>query len=66
MGLGKTVQALMFLQSIYTQKDDAQKAPNASLLVVPKSLLVNWQRERSSLLPICVFSNISQPTGPKI
>ena len=48
MGLGKTVQALVFLQSLY--EDLSLKLP-ASLVVVPRSLLVNWQREASRFTP---------------
>lgn len=51
MGLGKTVQALVFLQDLYAKRDSSQKVPNASLLVVPKSLLVNWQRESARFTP---------------
>jgi non-specific serine/threonine protein kinase len=42
MGLGKTVQVLAYLQS---QQEQAQVKKEASLLVVPKSLITNWQRE---------------------
>lgn len=41
MGLGKTIQVLAFLQSL----KERGEVDRASLLVVPKSLLVNWQRE---------------------
>ncbi|MGC9083090.1 MAG: SNF2-related protein [Anaerolineae bacterium] len=47
MGLGKTVQALVFLQSL----KERGEAERASLLVVPKSLLVNWQREADRFTP---------------
>ena len=51
MGLGKTIQALVFLQSIY-HPDHGDTAPTtASLLVVPRSLLVNWQREAARFTP---------------
>jgi len=50
MGLGKTVQALALLHSLY--HGDPEKRPNASsLLVVPRSLLVNWQREAERFTP---------------
>ncbi len=45
MGLGKTIQTLVFLQSLYHQETDPAPMLPASLLVVPRSLLVNWQRE---------------------
>lgn len=66
MGLGKTIQALVFLQSIYRSDHNAaptSAAPSAeprvhnveklpaSLLVVPRSLLVNWQRESQRFTP---------------
>jgi len=48
MGLGKTVQVLAYLQSL---KEQAQVKSGASLLVVPKSLIVNWQRESDKFTP---------------
>lgn len=50
MGLGKTVQALTFLQSLYEQPLQS-RPPRASLLVVPRSLLINWQREAERFTP---------------
>jgi non-specific serine/threonine protein kinase len=50
MGLGKTVQALIFLQSLYGQPAETRPS-RASLLVVPRSLLVNWQRESARFTP---------------
>lgn len=47
MGLGKTVEALVFLQSL--KEMEHSKAP--SLLVLPRSLLVNWQREADRFAP---------------
>jgi len=47
MGLGKTVQALAFLQSL-KERGELQRPV---LLVVPKSLLVNWQRETERFTP---------------
>lgn len=43
MGLGKTVQVLAYLQS--QQEQARAKKEAATLLVVPKSLITNWQRE---------------------
>lgn len=51
MGLGKTIQALVFLQSIYYGEQGIAAPHTASLLVVPRSLLVNWQREASRFTP---------------
>ena len=49
MGLGKTVQVLAYLQS---QREQASATPEAaSLLVVPKSLITNWQRESEKFTP---------------
>ncbi len=47
MGLGKTIQVLAFLQSL----KERGEAEQPSLLVVPKSLLVNWQRETARFTP---------------
>ena len=48
MGLGKTIQVLAFLQSL---KEAGAGSGSATLLVVPKSLLVNWQREADRFIP---------------
>lgn len=45
MGLGKTVQAIAFLSRIYPREQ------TASLLVMPRSLLFNWQRELDRFCP---------------
>ncbi len=47
MGLGKTVQVLVFLLSL--REDGHAQAPD--LIVVPRSLLVNWQREAERFTP---------------
>ena len=47
MGLGKTVQVLTFLLSL----KERGKARQATLLVVPKSLIANWQRESEKFTP---------------
>jgi non-specific serine/threonine protein kinase len=53
MGLGKTVQVLAYLQS---QQEQAQtKKEAATLLVVPKSLITNWQRESEKFTPTLKF-----------
>ena len=51
MGLGKTVQVLTYLQSLQEQA----KAESAALLVVPKSLIANWQRESEKFTPSLRF-----------
>lgn len=50
MGLGKTIQVLAFLQLL---KERARRRGGlaAVLLVVPKSLLANWQREAAKFTP---------------
>lgn len=52
MGLGKTVQVLTYLQSL--QEQDGGKK-ETSLLVVPKSLIANWQRESEKFTPSLRF-----------
>jgi non-specific serine/threonine protein kinase len=47
MGLGKTIEVLALLQSLKEQG----KAGAPSLLVVPKSLIANWQRESERFTP---------------
>jgi len=50
MGLGKTIQVLVFLQSLKEKALEPGQNPT-SLLVVPKSLLANWQRESAKFTP---------------
>ncbi|MBX0326908.1 DEAD/DEAH box helicase [Oscillochloris sp. ZM17-4] len=47
MGMGKTVVALAFLQSLREQRPDGP----ASLIVMPRSLLFNWEREAKQFAP---------------
>ena len=47
MGLGKTVQVLAFLLSL--RENGHAQAPD--LIVVPRSLLINWQREVEKFTP---------------
>jgi non-specific serine/threonine protein kinase len=47
MGTGKTIQTLAFLESLYEEQPDAK----ASLIVMPRSLLFNWQREAEKFTP---------------
>lgn len=58
MGLGKTIQTLAFLQSLKEGEEikleyqtGKREARRAALLVVPRSLLVNWQREAARFTP---------------
>ncbi len=48
MGLGKTVQVLAFLQSCRDLEDDQKPA---DLVIMPRSLLFNWQREAERFTP---------------
>ncbi|MES2463830.1 MAG: SNF2-related protein, partial [Armatimonadota bacterium] len=48
MGLGKTLQALAFLLSL-KQSSNLQTGP--SIIVVPRSLLFNWEREAKRFTP---------------
>ena len=47
MGLGKTVQCLAFLQSL----SETHEAKAATLLVLPRSLIFNWEREAARFTP---------------
>ncbi len=60
MGLGKTVQVLTYLQSLQEQAEVKPASNNvemkeAHLLVVPKSLITNWQRESEKFTPSLKF-----------
>ncbi|HAV01159.1 MAG TPA: hypothetical protein DCW47_08245 [Lachnospiraceae bacterium] len=46
MGLGKTVQILAFLQRMYQDNREAR-----ALLIVPASLLGNWEKEIEKFAP---------------
>ncbi|MEO9965139.1 MAG: SNF2-related protein [Reichenbachiella sp.] len=46
MGLGKTVQTLALLQSVHQEKDSG-----TSLLVMPTSLIYNWEKESEKFTP---------------
>lgn len=48
MGTGKSVQTLAFLQSL---KERGLANKKASLLVVPRSLVFNWEREAARFTP---------------
>jgi non-specific serine/threonine protein kinase len=47
MGLGKTIETLAFLQSL----KESGHVKAATLLVLPRSLLINWQREAARFTP---------------
>ena len=48
MGLGKTVQTLAFIQHMVESRFEG-----ANLIVVPTSVLPNWEREAKSSCPAC-------------
>lgn len=50
MGLGKTVQVLSMLEARRTAKP-ANRPEHPSLIVVPKSLVFNWQQEAARFTP---------------
>ncbi|HKX32993.1 MAG TPA: SNF2-related protein [Blastocatellia bacterium] len=57
MGTGKTIQTLCFLQSVKDADEGRNKgkrkreARSAHLLVVPRSLVTNWEREAQRFTP---------------
>ncbi len=60
MGLGKTVQALAFLLSLREQ--GVARGPD--LVVVPRSLLFNWQREIETFTPDLRYLIYAGPNRP--
>jgi len=61
MGTGKTVQCLAFLQSL----SEDHKATATSLLVVPRSLVFNWEREAARFTPGLRLLNHARATRAK-
>ncbi|PYS92587.1 MAG: serine/threonine protein kinase [Acidobacteria bacterium] len=57
MGVGKTVMALAYLQSL----KERGLAKRASLLVVPRSLVFNWEREAARFTPRLRLLNHATP-----
>ncbi|MCP4339356.1 MAG: DEAD/DEAH box helicase, partial [Desulfobulbaceae bacterium] len=55
MGLGKTVQVLAFLNALKAEKETEGGTAEASLLVIPASLLANWTNEIHSFFPSLSF-----------
>ncbi|KPV49825.1 serine/threonine protein kinase, partial [Kouleothrix aurantiaca] len=57
MGTGKTIQTLAFIESLYEKENDAP----ATLVVMPRSLLFNWQREAEKFTPdLAVYVHADQ------
>jgi len=68
MGLGKTIQTLAFLQK---QKERAEQGEGllTSLIVMPTSLIYNWQNEADKFVPelrILVHTGIGRSKEPTI
>ena len=51
MGLGKTLQIISLLAQLQRQQQEVGAATTPSLLIVPTSLLGNWQREVAKFAP---------------
>ncbi|MBI9091721.1 MAG: DEAD/DEAH box helicase [Desulfobacterium sp.] len=56
MGLGKTIQAIALLASIYP------KEKRSTLIVMPKTLLFNWESELNRFAPTLSFSLFYGPS----
>ncbi len=61
MGLGKTVTALTFLQALH----ERGASPAATLLVLPRSLVSNWERESERFTPGLRVLNHAHPMRAK-
>ena len=61
MGTGKTLQTLALLQSF----SESHEAKAASLLVLPRSLVFNWEREAARFTPGLRLLNHAQATRAK-
>jgi len=62
MGLGKTVQALAFLDRIKSDLKKSGKPSKASLLIIPASLISNWDNEIKRFSPSIKYY-IAHPSG---
>jgi non-specific serine/threonine protein kinase len=65
MGVGKTIQTLAFLESLYHAEPDRK----ATLVVMPRSLLFNWQREAEKFAPelaIYIHHETGRATDPSV
>lgn len=52
MGLGKTLQAITLLTEVYSQK---KKDQPPSILVMPRSLIFNWEKELEKFSPTLTY-----------
>lgn len=64
MGLGKTIQVLAFLNTIKSTFKKSEKPYKASLLVIPASLISNWDNEIKRFSPDIKF-HIAHPGANK-
>jgi len=55
MGLGKTVQVLGFLNTLQFNQKKSGKPGKANLLVIPASLISNWEKEIERFSPDMTF-----------
>jgi non-specific serine/threonine protein kinase len=62
MGLGKTVQVLAFLNTLKSDCKKPGKADKASLLIIPASLIANWENEIRRFCPDIHFF-LAHPTA---
>ena len=65
MGIGKTIQTLVFLQSLRELKHSGA----ADLVVMPKSILTNWEREAARFTPnlkVFIHSGLDRPTSSEV
>jgi len=62
MGLGKTIQVLAFLHVIRPDFKKSKTSNRASLLVVPASLISNWENEIKRFAPAIKF-HIAHPSA---
>ncbi len=51
MGLGKTIQTLVFLQRRQELNAEGAAGPTTSLIIMPTSLIYNWQSEAAKFVP---------------
>lgn len=65
MGLGKTIQVLAFLNKIKNDVKTSGKPDKASLLIVPASLLANWDNEIKRFSPEIKFHIAHSGAGMK-
>lgn len=61
MGLGKTIQTLAFLQSL----KESGHTKSATLLVLPRSLIFNWEREAAKWTPGLTLLNHAHTSRAK-